>query len=164
MTDPVLIERTRSLFLREDNTYGCAETALVALQEHWGLPDAGDSSAAMALNGGVAYSGGTCGAITGAAMAVGKLAELRCPNHRQAKRVARDIVQRLMAGFAEVHGATDCRDLTGYDMTTDHVAFIKSGIWRDLCMRQLEYAVDHLGSLGDPARWEVEVASILKRS
>ena len=75
MADPDLIERTRALFLRDDNTYGCAEVALVALQEHWSLPDAADSSAAMALNGGVAYSGATCGAITGAAMAVGRLAD-----------------------------------------------------------------------------------------
>ena len=36
-----------------------------------------DASAAMAFNGGIAYSGGPCGAITGAAMAVGLLAEQR---------------------------------------------------------------------------------------
>ncbi|HAX82226.1 MAG TPA: hypothetical protein DCY40_06650 [Actinobacteria bacterium] len=162
MTDPALIDRTRALFLRDDNTYGCAEVALVALQEHWGLAAPLDSSPAMALNGGVAYSGGPCGAITGAAMAVGRLAELRCTDHRQAKKVARTLVQRLMAGFTAAHGSTNCRDLTGYDMTTDHVAFLRSGVWRDVCMRQLEYAVDFLADLGDPARWEAEVESILK--
>jgi C_GCAxxG_C_C family probable redox protein len=157
MADPDLIERTRALFLRDDNTYGCAEVALVALQEHWSLPDAADSSAAMALNGGVAYSGATCGAITGAAMAVGRLAQLRATDHREAKRIARTLVQRLMKGFAEVHGSTDCRDLTGYDMTTEHEAFIESGVWRDVCMRQLEYAVGFLAALGDPEVWEEEV-------
>jgi len=157
MADPDLMERARSLFLREDNTYGCAEVALVALQEHWSLPDAMDSSAAMALNGGVAYSGGTCGAITGAAMALGRLAEQRCGDHREAKRVARTIVQGLMKGFAETQGSTDCRDLTGYDMSTDHAAFIASGIWRDVCMRQIEYAIGRLAPLGDPAVWQAEM-------
>ena len=160
MSDPGLIERTRSLFLRGDNTYGCAEVALVALQEHWALPDATDSSAAMAFNGGIAYSGGTCGAISGAAMAVGRLAGQRTTDHREAKRIARLLVQRLREEFREVHGSTDCRDLTGYDMTTDHAAFISSGVWRDVCMRQLEYAVGLLAPLGDPAVWEAEVAGL----
>ena len=48
-----------------------------------------DAAAAMALNGGVAYSGGVCGAISGAALAVGILAERRIDDHRGAKRVAR---------------------------------------------------------------------------
>jgi C_GCAxxG_C_C family probable redox protein len=155
MTEPKA--RARELFLRDDNIYGCAEVALVALQEFWGLSDPTDSSPAMALNGGVAYSGGPCGAITGAALALGRLAEVRCRDHREAKKVARTLVQRLMAGFREAHGATDCRDLTGYDMTTDHVAFIRSGIWREVCMRQLEYAVGFLAPLGNEEVWEEAV-------
>ena len=96
MTDPELIERTRSLFLRDDNTYGCAEVALVALSECWSLPEWADSSAAMALNGGVAYSGGTGGAIPRAAMAGGRLAGQRTTDHRQAKTNPRAIIPGLV--------------------------------------------------------------------
>lgn len=164
MAEPDLIERTRALFLRDDNMYGCAEVALVALQEHWSLPDAADSSAAMALNGGVAYSGGTCGAITGVALAVGRLAEERTQDHREAKRIARTIVQELMGEFVEGHGSTDCRDLTGYDMATDHEAFLRSGIWREVCMRQIEFAVSRLAPLGDPAVWESRLERWARRA
>ena len=115
-----LVTTTRDLFLRDDNTYGCAESALVALQQHYGLPNPGDSSAAMALNGGVAYSGGTCGAITGVALAVGRLAEQRLDDHRTAKKVARRITQQLMVEFEERFHSMSCRDLTGYDMLRDH--------------------------------------------
>ena len=66
-----VIRKAREYFLRPDNLYGCAETTFMALKEAYGLPHAADSSAAMALNGGIAYSGGLCGAITGAALAVG---------------------------------------------------------------------------------------------
>jgi len=45
------------LFLDDANTYGCAEVTLIVLQEQFGLPEAGDSSPAMALNGGIGYSG-----------------------------------------------------------------------------------------------------------
>ena len=80
-------EIARQLFLRDDNHYGCAETSLVALQRAYGLPNADDSSSAMALNGGVAYSGGVCGAISGAAMAVGRLAEQRIGDGVQVRLV-----------------------------------------------------------------------------
>jgi C_GCAxxG_C_C family probable redox protein len=153
---PVPIERARDLFLDDANIYGCAETTLVALQEHYSLANAGDSSPAMALNGGVAYSGGMCGAITGAALAVGRLAEERIADHREAKRTARRIIQDLMARFAEAHGSTQCRDLTGYDLLEDHDAFLESGIWRTACMEQIEFALDRLAPLVDPDTWASE--------
>ena len=43
----------------------------MVLKAAYGLDDPMDPAAAVALNGGVAYSGGLCGAITGAALAVG---------------------------------------------------------------------------------------------
>ena len=70
-------ERARELFLDDANTYGCAETAFVVLKEAFELPAAADSAAAMALNGGIAYSGSTCGAITGAISASGSPATSR---------------------------------------------------------------------------------------
>ena len=108
------IELARSLFLREDNEYGCAESAMVARQELYGLPDAEDSSAAMMLNGGVAYSGGMCGAISGAALAVGKLAGERIDDHRKAKRTARRLIQLVMAEFETEFGSHNCSDLIDY--------------------------------------------------
>ncbi len=156
-TDPR--SRARELFLNEANIYGCAEATLVALQEHYQLSEAGDSSSAMALNGGIAYSGSVCGAIIGAAMAVGRLAEQRVADHTEAKRVARQLVQRLMAGFAAEYGSVECRSLTGFDLAQpgEHRAFIRSGIWRDTCTRQIDYAVDFMGRLSDPAVWAVEL-------
>lgn len=154
---PDLTCRTRELFLRDDNTYGCAETALVALQQHYELPAPTDSSTAMALNGGVAYSGSTCGAITGVAMAVGRLAEQRIDDHREAKRVTRRITQQLMVDFEREFASVSCRDLTGYDLLADHDEFIESGIWRDVCMRQILFTVNRLAPLVDRAEWDAAV-------
>jgi len=151
-----LERRARELFLRDDNVYGCAETTLVALQEHFGLPDPGDSSAAMALNGGIAYSGGACGAITGAALALGRLAGERVADHNEAKRVARRLTQGLMVAFEEEFGSSRCRDLTGYDMLADHDAFLASDVWRTSCMQQIAYAVERVARLADPAVWQAE--------
>jgi len=149
-------EVARGLFLRDDNHYGCAETALVALQKIYGLDNADDSSSAMVLNGGVAYSGGVCGAISGAAMAVGRLAEERIGDHKAAKRTARQIIQKVMAEFDEEFGSHNCSGLIEYDISTQqgHDEFIESGVWRNTCMKQLEFTVGRLAELADPAAWD----------
>ena len=148
--------RAQELFLDDRNVHGCAETAFVVLKETFGLPDAADSSAAMALNGGLAYSGGTCGAVTGAALAVGMLAGRRISDHRAAKRVARLVTADLLGAFEAEFGTSACRELIGMDLRTEagHQAFIDSGIWRDRCMRQIEMAVARLAPLRDETVWD----------
>ena len=150
------VEMARGMFLDDAHQYGCAETVFVVLKTAYGLSDGSDSSAAMALNGGLAYSGGACGAISGAAMAVGLLAGQRVADHQQAKRAARRITAQLMAVFEAEHGSTDCRDLIGMDLRTEdgHREFIESAIWRDRCMDQIEFVVGRLAPLADEATWE----------
>jgi C_GCAxxG_C_C family probable redox protein len=153
MIDP--LNRARELFLDDSNYYGCAETTYVTLQELFSLPDPDDSAPAMPLNGGIAYSGGACGAITGAALAVGRLAARCLPDHFEAKKESRRLVQDLMAAFVAKYGSTACRDLVHYDLLApgQHEAFINSGVWRDVCMRQIEFAVEHMARLVREAGW-----------
>lgn len=160
--DERAVELARSLFLRDDNYYGCAETALVALQFLFDLPEPDDSSPAMALNGGFAYSGGVCGALSGAALALGSLAEQRIADHKVAKRTARVLVQELMADFRAEFSSCDCRDLIEYEISvpSQHDAFLRSGVWRDTCMRQIEFSVRRLHSLADPDVWKAKMADL----
>lgn len=152
----------RACFLDDRNQFGCAETTFIVLKGAYGFDDPMDASAAMALNGGVAYSGGACGAISGAALAVGMLAERRIDDHRAAKRVARLLVAGLMDDFEAEHGAVDCRDLIGYDLRApgQHEAFIAGGTWRDRCMRQIEFAVTRMAALADEGAWAAAVRSL----
>ena len=147
--------RVRELFLRDDNAYGCAETALVVLQEAYGLPEATDSSAAMALNGGVAYSGGICGAVSGAALAIGRLASRHIDDHQEAKRTARGIVQAIIADFDAEFGSHECVSLTGYDLSApdQHDAFILAGTWRRSCTRQIEFVIARMEALAADHGW-----------
>ena len=156
------VAQARALYLDDAHPYGCAETTFVTLKGLYGLDDPDDASAAMALNGGLAYSGGACGAITGAALAVGMLAESRIDDHKRAKLVARELVHGTMEAFREAHGATDCRVLIGYDLRApgEHDAFIDSGLWREACMKQIETVTTHLAGLADPDVWEAAVQEI----
>jgi C_GCAxxG_C_C family probable redox protein len=125
-----------------------------------------DPAAAVALNGGIAYSGGLCGAITGAALAVGMLAERRIADHAAAKHVARTLVAGTLDAFRDEHGAVDCRDLIGCDLRAPggHEAFLASGAWRDGCMRQIEFVVGRLAVIADHAAWDAAVREIEART
>lgn len=150
------VAHARALFLDDDHSHGCAETTLVALATAYGLPEPHLADAAMALNGGVAYRGGVCGAITGSAIAVGRLAATLTPVHADAKRVARETIAELSDAFAAEFGALDCRALIGRDIRSaaDHAAFLRSDVWRTTCLLQIEFAVGRLASLAARLRAE----------
>ena len=145
----------RSRYLDDGHEFGCAEAAFVVLKTVYDLDDPSDPAAAAAFNGGFAYSGGLCGAMTGAALAVGMLAERRMADHASAKRVARELVAATLDDFRREHGAVDCRDLIGYDLRAPggHEAFLASGTWRDGCMGQIEWVVARLALLADEGAW-----------
>lgn len=163
MADP--IASARALFLRDDNRFGCAESAYLALAEAFGF-DGLDSAPAMALNGGIAYSGGTCGAITGTALVIGMLAERRLEDHQRAKRFARETVADAMDRFEAKEGAVTCRALLGLDLRAPgaHEAFIAAGAWRTSCLRRIELALDLLAPLAEATEWELRVADVESRA
>jgi C_GCAxxG_C_C family probable redox protein len=155
MTELEAVQKARAYFLSEENTYGCAETTLLVLQEAYGLPRALDASAAMALNGGLAWSGGPCGALSGAALAVGRLAAQRISDHRLAKTTARRIVTDLIFAFQDRHGACNCSELIGLDISTEegHARFIESKVWHATCMDQIEFVIGRLVGLHNLETW-----------
>ena len=164
MTGDEAVERARTWYLDDRNIYGCAETTFIVLKEAFGIENPLDSSAAMALNGGIAYGGSMCGPICGSAMALGMLAERRIGDHLLAKSTARALVQRLMDDFRREHGAVNCRELIGIDLRApdEHERFIAGDIWRTQCMRQIEWTVRRLAPLADEAEWKRAVREVTR--
>jgi C_GCAxxG_C_C family probable redox protein len=162
MDEQQAVELARATFITEDNIHGCAETTLIVLQKAYGLSAATDSSPAMVLNGGVAWSGGCCGAITGAAMAVGRLAAQRIADHKEAKRTARSIIKRLMDDFSAEYDHLNCRDLVGLDISSEegHATFIEGQVWHTVCMNQIEFSLRRLVALQDDQVWQETIRQL----
>jgi C_GCAxxG_C_C family probable redox protein len=152
----------RVTFVNDATTYGCAETSYIVLKQAYGLPDPDDSGPAMALNGGVAYRGGICGALSGAALAIGQLAAARISDHATAKRVARGLMQRVIDQFEDDYGSIECRDLIGFDLQQqgEHDRFIAAGVWKTTCADQVESAVAKLAGLSDRDAWEKAIGEL----
>jgi C_GCAxxG_C_C family probable redox protein len=128
--DPVA--RAETLFLEG---YACSQAVAMAFASRLGLTEAGAAGAASAFGGGMARNGWTCGAVTGAMIAIGLHAGNRTPDGMARKDDTYARVNALFARFVAAHGATDCRVLTGCEMssTTDRQRASEAGVFRTVC-------------------------------
>jgi len=129
---PHPVDRAEALFLEG---YACSQAVVMAFASRLGMADEVAAGAASAFGGGMARNGWTCGALTGALIAIGLHA-----GNRTAEAVARKDdaylrVNALLARFAEEHGATDCRTLTGCNLLDPAArqAASDAGVFRTVC-------------------------------
>ena len=117
----------------------CAESVLLAVAEQRGIDSEFVPCIATGLCGGVARTGGTCGALTGAVLALGL--ELGRMSPDESVEPCYAATQELLTRFEAEHGSIRCTDLTGCDLGTDEgqAAFKATGA-RHECTRFTEAA------------------------
>lgn len=123
--------------------YNCAQAAFAAWAPEFGVGEAAALRAAASFGAGIGRRGDLCGAVSGALMAIG-LKRAPAETSPEIKSAAYARARTLMAAFAERCGATDCRDLTGCDLSTPEGAakFKAENLGRVLCPRLVRTAVD----------------------
>jgi C_GCAxxG_C_C family probable redox protein len=98
----------------EGRPYNCCESVLLTLAEHLGVESDLIPKIATGVGAGFSLNGLTCGAVSGAAMAIGlkygrkDSAENPQPTWRR--------VDELIGAFRDRWGALTCRELTGLDV------------------------------------------------
>lgn len=97
--------------------YNCAQATFAALAERFGLDEGQALRIAAAFGGGIARSGDICGALSGALMALG-LNRGSVETSPEIKDAMYQRAKALIAAFSESCGATNCRDLLGFDLST----------------------------------------------
>lgn len=101
------------------------------------------------FGGGVAGMGETCGAVTGAALALG-LRDMLLTGEAPADLAprTRECLQNLLRDFTAEFGARRCNDLTGFDMSTPegHDAFMASEA-RGRCKDYVGWMCDQIAPL-----------------
>ena len=108
------VEKTMELL---GNGMNCAQAILAAFGKQYGLDSEMAKSLGRPLGGGMGHMACTCGAITPAVLILG-LAK-NGQEESDARKVSHATVQELFRRFKELHGSTDCRDLLGFDMSTE---------------------------------------------
>jgi C_GCAxxG_C_C family probable redox protein len=108
--------RAELAIARFDQGFNCAQAVFSAYSEALGLSEESALKVTGGFGGGMGYIGETCGAVTGAVMAIGlKFGKYR-PDDAAAKDKTYALVQRFNAEFKKRYGSVRCNDLTGYDL------------------------------------------------
>jgi len=94
-----------------DNNYNCSQSVLIAFTEELGLPEDESLRIASAFGGGIGRQQFTCGAVTGAAMAIGLKFGKGKNDSDEKKAVTYEKTVTLFNEFTRLHGSTNCRML-----------------------------------------------------
>ena len=96
----------------------CSQAVLGVFSESAGLPQETAFRVAAGFGGGIGRTGGVCGAVTGAVMALGLLEPATDPRDPMAKAHLYERVQAFLEEFGRIHGRLACKDLLGCDIST----------------------------------------------
>jgi C_GCAxxG_C_C family probable redox protein len=126
-------------------TYNCAQSVFAACGACGGMTEPMCLVVAGPFGGGMGRMGETCGAVTGALMALGvRHGQEMASDPAKARGPLYDRVAAFMAAFRERHGSLACKELTGCDMRTpEGQAQFKAGdLHHTLCQKLVVSAVE----------------------
>jgi C_GCAxxG_C_C family probable redox protein len=112
-SEPTLPDKAANYFR---GGYNCAQSVLLAMQEHYDTKSEVIPKIASAFGGGVGRCGSLCGALTGAVMAIGIEHGTNGRGVEKRGQVSR-LAQRFYEQFTKDLGTPFCRELIGYDLT-----------------------------------------------
>jgi C_GCAxxG_C_C family probable redox protein len=100
------------------NGFNCAQSVFSTFAPGLGLDEGKAGKIACAFGGGLARKGDTCGAVTGAFMALGLKYGSSRPQDKEIKEQSYQIAREFVRRFKERNGTTVCRELLGCDIGT----------------------------------------------
>ena len=95
--------------------HSCSQAVFSTYAEPLGVDEQTAMKVAAGFGGGMGRMGHTCGAVTGAMMALGLKYGGR---GRQGKEKTYELVRQFAERFKARHGSLDCKDLLGCDIST----------------------------------------------
>ena len=96
----------------------CSQAVFSSFAKAQGLDFAVAAKLATGLGGGMGRMGHTCGAVTGAILAIGLKHGSVTGGDREAKEKTYQLVREFTTRFKSRNGSTVCRELLGCDIST----------------------------------------------
>lgn len=126
--------------------FNCSQAVLLAFSDQKDLAPGTAARLASGFGGGMGCMGGVCGAVTGAFMVLGLRHGPATSEDKAAKAEVYRMVQEFATRFRGQHGAIDCRDLLGCDISTaaglDEAK--KKGLFGTVCPKMVREAAEIL--------------------
>jgi C_GCAxxG_C_C family probable redox protein len=124
--------------------FNCAQAVFSTVAEDLGLDAETAARTATAFGGGMARMGATCGAVTGAFMAIGLARGNDLPADKEAKEKAYALASEFVERFKARHGSIVCRELLGCDIGTPqgHERAKALGLFDTVCSKLVADSVE----------------------
>jgi len=129
-----------SLFL---NDFNCAQSVLSTFSNELGLDQEIALKITTPFGGGIVNLGKTCGAVTGALMAIGLKYGRSTSDDLFAKENTAQLSNEFIEKFSSLHGTIECSNLLQCDIATDKgkAHAINNDLFNSLCPKYVKDAV-----------------------
>ena len=131
--------------------FSCSQAVLSAFAAEFGLERETALKLASGLGGGMGRTGQTCGAVSGALLALGLKYGSADPQDKAAKEKTYALVRELIARFKTRNGTALCPELLGYDIGTPEglQAVRDKGLAATVCAKAVRDAAEILEQMMD---------------
>jgi C_GCAxxG_C_C family probable redox protein len=144
------MDRSEKALTYFDSKFNCSQSVLIALSDLTGLSEEESLKVASAFGGGIGRQQLTCGALTGAAMALGLKFGKGKDDPEEFKQHTYELTRTLFDEFTRRHGDTACfRLLEGLNMNdpADSEILASRGLFEKNCRSYVSDAVNLAGKL-----------------
>lgn len=101
-----------------ENNHNCSQAVFATIGSKLGISESNAVAIAAGFGAGMCYQGRTCGAVTGAYMALGVLSSKKFTLAEDIKEYSYQLISDFNKKFSEKHKTTICNELLGVDMST----------------------------------------------
>jgi C_GCAxxG_C_C family probable redox protein len=124
----------RAIFLFRSG-YNCSQSIFSTFGPLLGLDEDTCLKIACPFGGGIARLGNVCGAVSGALMVIGLCHGKGVDDEEECKIHSYALVQNFLDTFKSQHGSIICRELIGYDISSEagHERAKNEGIFAQKC-------------------------------
>lgn len=112
------MDLTESAVSRFRDGFSCSQAVFSTYAEAMGMDRETALKVSAGFGGGMGRMAETCGAVTGAMMAIGLKHGTADATDSEAREKTYELVRRFAEEFRAKHGSLDCRDLLGCDIST----------------------------------------------
>lgn len=141
------------MITKNDLKFNCCESTIIRIDERYRLPgfDSHVMRIASAFGGGVGGWGSACGAVSGAAFALGLIygteGDETVDEFKDKRSQLRDLAQEFLVAFEKEFGSVNCMYLLGVDRRTEegkerYEELREQGVFR--CSEYVEWASEKI--------------------
>ena len=124
--------------------FNCAQSAFLPFARDYKIDVNHALKLATGFGAGMVSRGDTCGAVTGAMMAIGLKYGRNIVSDEQSKNYTYQLINEFYDAFKKEHGSILCKDLLGADLSTQEgrMKAGEAGLFQKLCPKFVKSAVE----------------------